>query len=77
MCVSSWRIVTSCFPARPKSGRYEATGASSSTRPRSICCTARIEVNSFDTDARSKTVSSAIGIRWSGGNSTPVSVSSS
>lgn len=63
----------SCLPPPAKSGRYEATFASSSSVPRSICCTARIEVNSFDTEARSKTVSSAMGICWSGGNSTPVS----
>ena len=75
--VRSWRIVMSCLPARAKSGRYEATFAYSSSVPRSICCTARIEVKSFDTDARSKTVSSAIGICSPGGNSTPVSVFSS
>ncbi|GAA3506176.1 hypothetical protein GCM10019016_132910 [Streptomyces prasinosporus] len=77
VCVSSWRTVTSCLPARPKSGRWEATVVSSPSAPRSICCTARIEVNSFDTEARSKTVSRAIGICCSAGNSTPVSVSSS
>jgi hypothetical protein len=67
----------SCLPAPPKSGRYEATFASSSNSPRSICCTARIDVNSFDTEARSKTVSRAIAICWSAGNSTAVSVFSS
>lgn len=77
VCVSSWRTVTSCLPARPNSGRYEATGASSSSAPRSSCCTARIEVNSLETDARSKTVSAAMGICSAGGNSTPVSVASS
>lgn len=67
----------SCLPPPAKSGRYDATFASRSSAPRSICCTARIEVNSLDTDARSKTVSSAIAICWSAGNSTPVSVFSS
>lgn len=60
-----------------KSGRYEATAASSSRAPRSICWTARSEVNSLEIEARSKTVSSAIAICWSAGNSTPVSVFSS
>ncbi|OEV17800.1 hypothetical protein AN221_26180 [Streptomyces nanshensis] len=67
----------SCLPPPAKSGRYEATAASSSSAPRSICCTARIDVNSLEIEARSKTVSSAIGICCSAGNSTPVSVVSS
>ncbi|CAM5690192.1 hypothetical protein SVIOM342S_01905 [Streptomyces violaceorubidus] len=67
----------SCLPARAKSGRYEATAASSSSAPRSSCCTARIEVKSLEIDARSNTVSFAIGICCPAGNSTPVSVASS
>ncbi len=72
MCVSSWRTVTSCFPWAANPGRYRATGVSSPIRPRSTSCRAATEVNNFVTEAMSKTVSSRIGTRSSGGSSVPV-----
>ncbi|CAM5487663.1 hypothetical protein SAVIM40S_01433 [Streptomyces avidinii] len=62
------------LPPPVNSGMYRHTGASSSMRPRSICCTARMEVNSLVSEARSKTVSSAIAIRSASGNSRTRSV---
>ncbi len=61
----------SCLAWTPNPGRYRATGVSSPIRPRSTSCRVATEVNSFVTEAMSKTVSSRIGTRSSGGSSVP------
>ena len=69
--VSSWRTVTASLPLAANAGMYDATVRSRSIRPASTCCMRAIEVNSFDTDARSKIVSVRAGIHWSRGSSVP------
>ena len=69
VCVRSWRTVTASLPWLANSGRYAATGASSRMRPSSMSWVTAIEVNSFETEARSKMVSLRIGTHWSRGSS--------
>ena len=67
--MSRCRTVTDSLPLAANSGRYAATGASSSTLPSSMSCTAAMEVKSLETEARSKTVSSRMGTHCSRGSS--------
>ena len=67
--VRRWRTVTASLPLAANSGRYAATGLSRSTTPSSTSWVTASEVNSLETDARSKMVSSRIGTHWSRGSS--------
>ena len=63
-CVSRWRSVTRSFSRSPKWGSHFATGSSSPSAPCSTSSiTALVVASTFVSDARSNTVSRAIGMR--------------
>jgi hypothetical protein len=69
--VSRCRTVTVALPPAANSGTWRATGASSASRPASICWSTTSVVNSLEIDARSYSVSTRAGTRCSAGSATP------